>query len=291
MSEAVRPVVVLGGTGQLGRALQQELRARGRPVLAPARSELDLQRIEDIPERIESMRPHAVINAAAFNDVAGAELDRHREEVFRLNRDVPGRLAEAARRLGAPFVHVSTDYVFDGTRERPYRESDSTAPLQVYGESKLLGEQTVLEAYPEALVARTSTLYGHGRERPHYVDAILARARHRDALEVVRLPISSPTYATDLAAGLLELLRVGAGGVVHVVNAGECSRLELARESVRLAGLGDRVEVRERPEPPDDPRRPAYSVLDTSRFAALTGGPLRSWNEALRDYIRRAPGV
>ena len=291
MKKATGPVVVLGGTGQLGRALEQGLRVRGRAVLAPVRSELDLQRIEDIPERISSMQPSAVINAAAFTDVAGAELDRRHDEVLRLNCDAPKCLAETARGLGVPFVHVSTDYVFDGTRERPYLESDPTAPLQVYGESKLMGEQAVLQAYPQACVARTSTLYGHGRaRRPHYIDAILAQARQRDALDVVRLPISSPTYATDLAAGLLELLRVGADGVVHVANAGACSRLELARESVRLAGLDDRVEVRERPAPPDDLRRPAYSVLDTSRFAVLTGSPLRSWNAALRDYIRQAFG-
>lgn len=286
MSETARPIVVLGGTGQLGRALRRELDGRGERVLAPTEAEFDLHGVERIPERLESMRPRALVNAAAFTDVALAELDRHREEAFRLNGEVPGRLAETARRLGVPLIHVSTDYVFDGARREPYRETDPPGPIQVYGESKLLGERRVLQAYPEALVARTSTLYGHGREgRPHYIDAILAQARSKPLLEVVRLPVSSPTFAADLARGLLELLDVGASGLVHVVNSGACSRLELARESVRIAGLADRVELRERPEPPGELRRPAYSVLDTSRFVELVGKPLRPWDEALRGYI------
>ncbi len=187
-----------------------------------------------------------------------------------------------------PLIHVSTDFVFDGKLGRPYIETDPTGPVQVYGESKLLGEQAVVAAYPEALVARTSTLYGHGRKQPHYVDAILAQARSKDVLEVVRLPVSSPTFATDLARGLVALWRVAASGLVHVVNDGACSRLELARESVRLAGLAGRVEVRERAEPPGGVRRPAYSVLDTSRFAELTGGKLRRWDAALDEYVRGA---
>jgi len=208
-----------------------------------------------------------------------------------LNRDAPRELARACRRLGLPFIHVSTDYVFDGESTRPYREDDAAAPLQVYGESKLEGEHAVVRAHRQALVVRTSTLYGPGpRERPHYVDAILRQAREKRRIEVVRLPVSSPTHAPDLAWGIVELLVREASGLVHVVNEGGCSRLELATETVRMAGLSDAVEVRERPEPAGGLLRPAYSVLDTSRFHELTGRSMHPWQEALQTYIQDLAG-
>ena len=283
------PVVVLGGTGQLGRALLLALSDRGEQVAAPGRDEVDLERTDRIAGRLEAMRPRALINASAFNDVAGAELEANREPAFRINRDAPRMMAETAARLGVPLIHVSTDYVFDGDLRRPYVETDLPRPIQVYGESKLAGEQAVIEEYPAALVVRTSTLYGHGRAQPHYVDAILAQARTKEVLEVVQPPVSSPTLATDLARGLLALLDAGAEGVVHYVNDGACSRLELAREAVKLSGLAGRVEVRERPEPAEAVRRPAYSVLDTGRFTAITGTKPRSWQTALADYIQGSP--
>jgi dTDP-4-dehydrorhamnose reductase len=136
------------------------------------------------------------------------------------------------------------------------------------------------------LIARVSTLFGPGRgSRPHYVDAVLRQAERSDRLEVVRLPVSSPSYAPDLARALLKLLQVGASGVVHVVNDGQCSRLELARETIRLAEPGRRVEVRERPAPADALARPDFSVLDTSLLAKLIGARLRPWGEALREYV------
>jgi dTDP-4-dehydrorhamnose reductase len=179
---------------------------------------------------------------------------------------------------------VSTDYVFDGCKREPYSESDPTGPIQTYGRSKLEGEQAVLQVDPDALIARTSTLYGRAcRPRPNYVDAVLQQARDHGRLEVVRTPVASPTYAADLAEALLDLLGCEARGVVHVVNAGACSRLELAAEAVRLAGLA--VDVRERAAPPGDLPRPAYSALETRRFERITGRAMRPWPVALADYL------
>lgn len=279
-------IVVIGGSGMLGSALRRSLADRGLACVAPPRAEIDLMRTVPPDGRLAELRPSAVINASAFTDVAGAELEDHAEAVRRLNRDAPGELAGACRRLGVPFIHVSTDYVFDGRKTEPYLESDPVSPLQVYGRSKLEGELRVFEAWDKALVARTSTLYGPGpRRRLHYVDAILRQARSSSSLSVVRLPVSSPTHAPDLARGLIELLEAGARGLVNVVNDGGCSRLELARESVRLAGLGDSVDVGTKPEPPASLARPAYSVLDTSRFNELTGRSMRPWQEALAEYV------
>jgi dTDP-4-dehydrorhamnose reductase len=284
--KTARPILIIGEAGLLGEALRGELARRRRPHTVPSLAELDLGREKSITDCLDRSRPGAVINAAAFTDVARAELPEHLDEVMRVNRDGPGWLAAACARAGLPLIHVSTDYVFDGRKAAPYREDDPVAPLQVYGCSKLAGERAVLEACPGALVARTSTLFGPGiRSRPHYVDAVLGQAERGGPLSLVRLPVSSPTYAPDLAKALLRLLDVETRGIVNVANSGACSRLELAREAIRLAGYEERVELSERPESPGGPARPAYSALDLTRYAGLAGEPPRAWQEALADYV------
>ncbi len=279
-----RGFLVLGGSGMLGQALVRELVSRRLAFDAPGRDQLDLE-----PSRLTRARlirdvPAAVINAAGFTDVAGAE--DHVDEAFRLNRDLPRVLAEFCREFRIPLVHVSTDYVFDGKKTVPYVEDDPVAPLQVYGQSKLAGEQEVLEIHERSLVVRTSTLYGPGcRRRLHYVDAVLSRARNEGRLELVRPPVSSPTYAPDLAEAICELVEVGATGIVHWANAGSCSRFELATEALEISGLAGGVAVQERPEPSGGLARPAYSVMDTSRYTALTGRTARAWQDALCEYI------
>ncbi len=280
-------ILVLGGTGKLGSALVGELERRGEPVRFPTHAELDLTAPESVGRSVDQLRPTVVINAAAFTDVAACEAPGNHENVYRLNRDLPAALARACRGRGVPFLHLSTDYVFDGRNSVAYGEDDPVAPLQVYGESKLAGEQETLADYPAALVVRTSTLYGPApRPRPHYVDAILRQARRQTSVSVVRLPVSAPTFAPDLALGLLALLAAGASGIVHWSNTGACSRLELATATVRLAGLSETVEVVERPEEPTSLRRPEFSVLDTARAVRWTGLAPRPWFEALAEYVR-----
>jgi dTDP-4-dehydrorhamnose reductase len=283
-------IVVIGASGMLGAAVVREIGARGLHACSPGRDGLDLAR-GGIEASLRRLGPAAVINTAAYTDVARAELAAEQGTLERLNCDAPGELAAACRTLAVPLIHVSTDYVFDGRKTTPYRESDPVAPLQAYGRSKLEGERRVLAGYPDALVVRTSTLYGPGRaERPHYVGAILDRARRGEPLRLVRLPVSSPSYAVDVAAGMLDLLAAGAGGIVHVVNAGGCSRIDLARAAIRLAGLEAVVPLSEIPAADAPPERPAYSVLDTARYSELTGRRIRGWREALADYVARPEG-
>lgn len=278
---------MIGGSGLLGGALVQELQRRGQSFLAPSRAELDLSQAERLPQLLQRMAPVTVINAAAFTDVAAAELPLSRAEVFRINRDAPAALARACRVLAVPLIHFSTDYVFDGKKGRPYDEQDSPAPLQTYGQSKLEGERHVLQIHDRALVVRTSTLFGCGcrRSRPHYIDAVLHQARQQSVVSVARLPVSSPTHAPDLASGVLDLLGAGAVGLVHLVNEGACSRLELACETVRLAGLAQAVEVRERVVEAPGLNRPDYSVLSNALFSRLTGRAMRPWQSALGEYL------
>ena len=280
------PVLVLGSTGLLGTAVVAELRSRGLPLDAPSSDELDIRSAADVEARFVRHPPSAVINAAAFTDVQAAERPASRELVLAVNRDGPQHLARACARRAIPLVHVSTDFVFDGESDRPYREDDLPAPLQVYGRSKWEGEEAVLRSYPGAIVVRTSTLFGPGRrDRPHYIDAILSQARDRDRITVVATPIASPTYSADLAQALFALLDARAVGIVHVANRGGCSRIELAREAIRALGPRSRAEIEERPEDPRPPRRPRYCVLDTRRFEACTGRPMRGWGEAVAHYV------
>ncbi len=279
--------LILGGSGMLGQALVRELTSRRQAFDAPGRDQLDLEPTRLTRTRLNRCVPAVVINAAGYTDVAGAE--DHVDEAYRLNRDLPRVLAEICSDLRIPLVHVSTDYVFDGKKKTPYLEDDPVAPLQVYGQSKLAGEREVLEAHGRSLVVRTSTLYGPGcRRRMHYVDAVLSRARSEGRLELVRPPVSSPTHAPDLAEAICELVGVDATGIVHWANAGSCSRFELAMEALEISGLVGQVAVQSRPEPAGGLARPAYSVMDTSRYTALTGRTARAWQDALRRYIEES---
>ena len=278
--------MVLGASGQLGHALVKRLGGRLSPGLAPSRRELDLVDTDAVAAFLERWAPDAIVNAAGFTDVVLAESPPVRETVFRLNRDLPATLARTCHRLGMRLLHVSTDFVFDGERGTPYRESDSPRPMQVYGLSKLAGENEVLSRDPGALVVRTSTLFGPApRPRPNFVDAVLARARSLAVIDVVEPPVSSPTYAPDLAEALLGLLEGEVSGLLHVTNSGQCTRFELATAVVEAAGLAHRVRVVPRTTVADAIRRPAYSVLDTSRYASVAGAPLRSWREALAAHL------
>jgi len=283
-------VLVLGGTGKLGTALRAELAARKRDFASPSRRTLDLATEGAAATWIERERPTMVLNASGFTNVPACEQEENRAAVTRLNAGLPRELAEVCKRLRIPLLHVSTDYVFDGTSQTPYKETDPVGPLQEYGRSKLEGERAVLKAYPKALVIRVSTLYGSGNYgRDAYVDAILRQARAEEeadtTLAVVETPVSSPTYAPDVAEASLDLLDRHASGIVHVVNDGAASRLELARATVASAGLADRVRVIAKPEPAMNLARPVYSVLATDKLHSLLDRRLPHWEDALRRYV------
>ncbi|HEX4822824.1 MAG TPA: NAD(P)-dependent oxidoreductase [Candidatus Polarisedimenticolaceae bacterium] len=281
-----RPLLVLGATGRLGRAVTAELDRRGIAHDAPSHVALDLFDHYSIWQWRFSMKISGVINVAGFTDVDAAERPEHRVRAQRLNAETPHAIAEYCAAVEIPLVHISTDYVFDGEQDAPYREEDAVNPLQFYGVSKLDGERGVTAANPKALIVRVSTLYGLP-ERPAYVDKILAaaRAKGEGALEVVELPVSSPTYAVDLAPVLLDLMDKGVSGIVHAVNDGGVSRLDLARAVVEVAGLGEKVELRTRPPRDGDLRRPAYSVLGTDKLHSLLGHRLPPWKDALVRYL------
>jgi dTDP-4-dehydrorhamnose reductase len=227
---------------------------------------------------VRELRPDWIINAAAFNDVDGAELAE--AQALAVNAAGPGNLADSAAAVGAGLVHISTDYVFDGTKGRAYTEDDAPNPLSVYGRSKYEGERRVLGSKASACVLRTAWLYGvHGK---NFVKAIMERAKQGKPLEVVADQVGSPTSTSDLASAISELIETPARGLFHVANAGGCSRFEMAKAIVRGS-----VEVRPITTAQAARRavRPANSTLTSVRWPQTGLPPLRPWQAALNDFL------
>jgi dTDP-4-dehydrorhamnose reductase len=280
-----RPVLIAGSGGMLGTALRHVCAEKGFTAFAPDENAFDITSPEAVAAAVGSfVQEHpdgAVVNAAAFTNVDAAE--DNRELAFLVNQFGASLVAETAAAKGLPFVHVSTDFVFDGTKDGPYTEDDEPDPLSVYGASKLAGELAVEAVYPTALIVRTAWVFGLGGA--NFPTKILDRARDADSIRVVSDEVGSPTYTVDLAAAILDLLGLGASGLFHLAGSGWCSRDELAREVLRLAG---RAEVEVLPVSSatiaSKAPRPANSVLDCSKAAAL-GVRMPDWREALGRFI------
>lgn len=282
-------VLIAGAGGMLGTALQLVCTERGVEVAAPAEGTFDITSPEAVAHTVaafaERHRDGVLVNAAAYTNVERAEDDR--ERAFLVNQYGAALLAEAAKREGVRLAHVSTDFVFDGALDRAYRESDAPHPLSVYGASKLAGEIAVEAADQTALVVRTAWVFGPGGA--NFPTKILERAAVQPALDVVFDEIGSPTYTVDLAAGILDLIDAGARGLFHLAGSGWCSRFELAREVLRLAGR-EGVTVRPVTQAtfPTKAHRPANSVLDCSKAAGL-GVTMPEWHDSLARFVRSLP--
>ncbi len=269
------PFLVIGSKGMLGTDLVACLLDCGKRAVGLDVEEIDIRRRDSVRDAVARYAPGTIINTAAVTDVDGCET--RQEEAFSVNAQGPENLAEVVSELGGGLLHMSTDYVFDGCKETPYIETDGISPIGVYGKSKARGEMRVREILPDRhCIVRTQWLYGrHGK---NFVEAILDAANQRDVLRVVGDQRGSPTYAQDLAKALVDLCDKGVTGTVHVTNSGEATWHEFAATIIELAGITNvsvvpiTTEELGRPAP-----RPAYSVLDNSKFDRLVGTPLRHW--------------
>jgi dTDP-4-dehydrorhamnose reductase len=258
--------LVLGANGQLGSELARLLPGAG--VTTRIHEE------DAIAELFDQRRPDVVINCAAYNAVDRAETER---DVAHLgNVAGPAVIAAACRRTGATLVHFSTNFVFDGSLDRPYVEADEPAPLSAYGESKLAGERMVFGSGARALVIRTAAVFGGPRSFPR---RILERATTAGRIPVVSDQLVNPTYARDLAEATLELVESDFAGLVHVVGGGCAGWDAFARAALEEFGVGTQVESVPTEAFPTAARRPRNGCLDTTRFHAL-----RPWREALHSW-------
>jgi dTDP-4-dehydrorhamnose reductase len=281
-------VLITGATGQLGSDLAELLADRAEVDAAP-HAELDVADDAAVAARFERARPDVVFNCAAFHNVDVCE--REPEPSFEVNAHAVGRLARRCAEAGAKLVHLSTNYVFDGAREEPYTEEDATNPRSVYAQSKLAGEWEALGSAPDALVVRTSGLYGmHGSASKggNFVTRMLGRAREGSGLKMVADQRLTPTFTADLAPALVSAVEGGASGLVHVTNAGECSWYGFTEEIMRLAGIEVEIEPVETTVPEGGADRPLNGVLARPRADAEGVPELRDWRDALADYMGRA---
>lgn len=278
-----KKIIVLGGvTGLLGVPLTHALRQAGHAVLPTTRATLDPFDREAVQAAVAEFAPDWIVNTIAYTAVDKAEDEP--DEAARVNRVLPGNLARICMEAGVGLVHYSTDFVFDGKKTSPYLETDPVDPQSVYGRTKLAGERAILETGLERyLILRTAWLFGPGKT--NFVEKILGFAKTRDVLKVVHDQIGSPTYTPDLAANTAALLATGATGLFHLVNSGRASWCELASEAVSTAGINCEVLPITSEEYPQKAKRPAYSVLDTGKFAAAVGHAPRPWIQALREYV------
>jgi len=275
--------LILGGRGMLGRAVVAAARRRGNAALALSREQADVTDRERLLYWADAFRPDTVINCAAFTRVDDCE--SRPEHAFAVNGEGVANAVAAATRAGALLVQASTDYVFDGEADRPYREDDPTGPRSVYGESKLAGERHAL-AYERGLVVRTSWLFGPGG--PNFVSTIVRMMEEgRRELSVVADQRGCPTYAPYLAGAILELARDGVGtpGIVHYRNREPVTWHDFAVEIVHLWDRGVEVRPATTAELARPARRPAYSVLDVERFESLTGRRVEPWGLGLVEYL------
>jgi dTDP-4-dehydrorhamnose reductase len=268
----------------LGRDVAIAALNAGHDVAALTHSDLDVSDGDAVGRRFATERPDAVINCAAYTDVDGAE--EHEDEAMAVNGIGAGQVAGAAAEVGAASVYVSSDYVFDGSKDSPYVEVDQPAPLSAYGRTKLAGEEATAAANLRHFVVRSSWLFGVGGR--NFVETMLQLATDHGEVLVVRDQVGSPTYTWHLASGLVRLIEGSAWGIHHMAAAGECSWYEFAREIFDQAKVECRVlsattEMLGRPAP-----RPAFSALATQRDHAIL---LPSWRDGLAGYLAQREPV
>lgn len=289
-------LLVSGAAGMLGHDVMRAGERAGHELVPVDLPELDITDPAAVEGLLDKLRGEpgslqAVINCAAWTDVDGAE--SRREAAKAVNADGAGNLARAAARIGAPLLHISTDYVFDGVapldgdgRPRPYLESDPTAPRSVYGATKLEGERQVLAASPKHTVVRTAWLYGV--DGKNFVETMLRLAGEREAVQVVTDQIGSPTWSGHLAPAALGLLERQVTGLVHLTGTGEVSWNGFTREIFRQAEVECRVEPATSEQMARPAPRPAWSALASEREDVL---PMPPWQDGLAGYLATRNGM
>ena len=274
-------LLVTGSYGQLGRSVLAAAAARSLAVEGRDVDSLDITDRHVVTAWVTDARPEAVINCAAYTAVDDCET--HEAEALAVNATAVHHLADACTQVGAALIQVSTDYVFDGSRSRPYREDDPVAPSTAYGRTKLRGEQAARTAR-DHLIVRTAWLYGHGGR--HFVGAIREQIdKGSDELRVVADQQGSPTFCDDLAFAILDLVASGARGTVHAVNSGITTWHGFAEEIARLLNANVTIIPVTTAEFPRPASRPAFSALDTTRLEGLLGQTMPSWQDALKRYL------
>lgn len=286
----MKRILLTGITGQVGQDLQHTLAPLGE-VISVARDQVDYSQPEAVLQMVEAIAPQIIVNSAAYTAVDKAESEPELAE--KVNGVAPGLLAKAAQQIGAGLIHISTDYVFDGSKSSPYLETDPTNPLGAYGSSKLMGEAGVRNACDLHMIVRTAWVYGVGG-RGNFVKTMLRLGADREEIRVVADQIGAPTWSRDLAGAIAQMIPNLSGetaGTYHYTNSGVCSWYDFAVaifEEANLLGFPlkvQRVVPITTADYPTPTRRPAYSVLSLQKTTALLGNYPPHWRKSLRQML------
>ncbi|MBZ8180066.1 dTDP-4-dehydrorhamnose reductase [Oscillatoria salina] len=289
----MKPILIFGKNGQLGQELKQILNSSGQKIIAVGRKEIDLTEKEKLPQLIEQIQPKIIINAAAYTAVDKAETEV--ELAYKVNADAPQIIAQVAQELQAFLIHVSTDYVFDGRKSSPYQETDLTKPINVYGESKLAGEEAIKSACENYLILRTAWVYGN-EGKGNFVKTMLKLGAARDEIRVVADQIGSPTWTRDLASAIANFiphLNPAISGIYHYTNSGIASWYDFAvaifaeAKKLNLPLQVQRVIPITTLEYPTPAKRPAYSVLNCAKIQQVLGTYPPHWRQSLTEMLKQ----
>jgi len=283
-------ILVIGSHGMLGRDLVNRLstlsdqKNPGNEVIAVDHEHVDITHGEDTSKFVIEVKPDVIVNCAAFSNVDACETQI--SEAFAVNATGARNVALAGKQTGAKIIHISTDYVFDGNKNQPYIETDKPDPISVYGKSKLEGELAVQEIGGNYVIIRTAWLFGPFRK--NFVTAMLELGRKNRSVSVVTDQHGSPTYTADLSDAIQTAISKDLRGIYHVTNSGACSRYEWARKIFELTGNQVSVISLKTADYKRAARVPQNSSLDCTKYTTTTGQKMRSWQEALREYIFKA---
>jgi dTDP-4-dehydrorhamnose reductase len=283
-------VAVLGADGQLGQDVCVEFARNSDEVHRLTHAQAEICSLDHVASVLREIKPELIVNTAAFHHVERCEQDP--AQAFAVNAIGARNVAIIGDELNATLVHVSTDYVFDGRADQPYLESDTPAPLNVYGNTKLAGEHFVRAHSRRHFVLRTSALYGKNPCRAkgglNFVDLMLKLSREREEIKVVESEKVTPTSTAELARQVVRLSRSNDYGLYHATAEGSCSWFEFAREIFALSGITVRLAVAGPGDFPAKVRRPSYSVLENRRLKTAGLNVFRDWKHGLRDYLSGA---
>ena len=272
-------VIVTGAKGQLGLELTKLLKPFSE--IHPFDLDLDVTDCNKLNETFSQIKPDIVIHAAAMTDVDGCEINP--DKAYAINDEGTKNVAKAAKDNNARMVYVSTDFVFDGSKETPYVESDEPNPMSTYGITKLAGEEHVRNLLDDYWIVRTSWIFGQGK---NFVRVILNLAKKQGELSIVTDQVGSPTYALDLAEKIAELIQTDKYGLYHVSNQGQCSWFEFTKDILRTANIkGVKVKPTTTKDLGRPAPRPAFSVMDNAKLRENDFSLLRDYREALKDYL------
>lgn len=274
-------VLVTGAKGQLGYDVVKELEKRGYKALGVDREEMDLTSTQQIKECIKNSNPEAIIHCGAYTLVDKAEEEK--ELCKMVNATSTKEIANCSKELDIPMIYISTDYVFDGTKNGEYTEDDLPNPINVYGKTKYEGEMYVQEILEKYYIVRISWVFGENGN--NFIDTMLRLSKERESLSVINDQVGSPTYTKDLARLLVDMLKTNKYGIYHATNEGYCTWYEFAREIFKIANVDVKVNKINTCEYPTKARRPLNSKMSKEKLKNMGFIPLRNWKEALEEYI------